>query len=170
MYRRILVPVDGTPTSRRGLEAAIRMASLTGATVRLIHVLDELVFATGFEPAATYEHDVLPRIRRNGARILEEARALVAVAGIAADTVLSECFARRTSDVILEAAKDWNADFIVIGTHGRRGVSRLLLGSDAEDVLRGASVPILLIRSNDELDLGGAVVPDSVAVVAGAAP
>jgi nucleotide-binding universal stress UspA family protein len=168
MYRRILVPVDGSSTSRRGLEAAIHMASLTGATVRLVHVIDELVFATGFEPAATYEHDVLPRIRRNGARVLEEARGLVAAAGIAVDTVLSECFARRTADVILDAAKDWKADFIVIGTHGRRGINRLLLGSDAEDVLRGASVPILLVRSEDEAPLAS-VVPDPVAVVASAA-
>jgi nucleotide-binding universal stress UspA family protein len=168
MYRRILVPVDGSPTSRRGLEAAIQMAILTGATVRLIHVIDELVFATGFEPAATYEHDVLPRIRRNGARVLEEARTLLAAAGIAVDTVLSECFARRTADVILDAAKDWNADLVVIGTHGRRGINRLLLGSDAEDVLRRASVPVLLVRGDDEPP-PCAVVPDSVAVVADSA-
>ena len=60
-----------------------------------------------------------------------------------------ECFARRTADVILDAAQAWPADLIVIGTHGRRGPSRWFLGSDAEDVLRGATVPVLLVRGSD---------------------
>ena len=150
MYQRILVPLDGSSTAHRSLDTAIEMATLTGAAIRVIHVIDELVFATGFERGATYEHDVLPRIRGNGARLLKDARARIAKAGIAVDTVLSECFARRTADVILDAAKEWHADLIVIGTHGRRGINRLLLGSDAEQVLRGAGVPVLLVRSDGD--------------------
>ncbi len=155
MYQCILVPVDGCVTSQHALDSAIEMALLTGASVRLIHVIDEVVFATGFETGATYVHDVLPRILRNGARVLEEARARVAAAGIVVDTVLSECFARRTADMPLDAARDWETDLIVIGTHGRRGISRLLLGSDAEQVLRGADVPVLLVRSDEAGGLGG---------------
>ncbi|MEO8309559.1 MAG: universal stress protein [Caldimonas sp.] len=148
MYQRILVPVDGSMTSRRGLDAAIDMARLTGASLRLVHVIDELVFSTGFEPGATYMKDVLPRIRSDGARVLDAARAQVAAAGVASDTVLKECFGTRTSDVVLGAAKEWNADLIVLGTHGRRGIGRMLLGSDAEQVMRGAHVPVLLVRSD----------------------
>ncbi len=148
MYQRILVPVDGSMTSRRGLDAAIDMARLTGASLRLIHVIDELVFGTGFEPGATYLKDVLPRIRSDGARILDAARAQVEAAGVASDTLLSECFARRTADVVLDAAKEWKADLIVLGTHGRRGIGRMLLGSDAEQVVRGTNVPVLLVRSD----------------------
>jgi nucleotide-binding universal stress UspA family protein len=165
MYQRILVPVDGSSTSRRGLDTAIEMARLTGASLRLVHVIDQLVFATGFEAGATYEHDILPRIRRNGARVLEDARTRVAAAGIGVDTVLSECFARRTADVVLDAAKEWKADLIVIGTHGRRGINRLLLGSDAEQVLRGAEVPVLVIRG-DEAGASVSAVPTAVEAVA----
>ena len=73
----------------------------------------------------------------------------MAAAGVAVDTALDECFARKTADVILDAAKDWSADLIVIGTHGRRGPSRLFMGSDAELVVRAANVPVLLVRSED---------------------
>src|ERR1043165_7608347 len=132
MYQRILVPIDGSEVSRLGLERAIETARLTGARIRLLHVLDELVFATGFEPGVTYERDVLPGMRRAGEQLLAETRAQVVAAGVDADSVLMECFARRTADVILDAARDWQADLIVIGTHGRRGASRWLLGSDAE--------------------------------------
>jgi nucleotide-binding universal stress UspA family protein len=149
VYQRILVPIDGSDVSRIGLERAIETARLAGARIRLLHVLDELVFATGFEPGATYMKDVLPGMRRNAEHLLAEARAQVAAGGVVVDSVVMECFARRTSDVILDAAGAWPADLIVIGTHGRRGASRWFLGSDAEEVLRGATVPVLLVRGND---------------------
>lgn len=149
MYQRILVPIDGSNASSKGLDTAIDMARLTGGSLRLFHVIDELVFSTGFEPGATYMNDVLPRIRADGARVLEQGLARAKAAGVVADTALSECFARRTADVVLEAAQAWKADLIVIGTHGRRGVNRFLLGSDAEQIVRGASVPVLVARNVD---------------------
>jgi nucleotide-binding universal stress UspA family protein len=62
-------------------------------------------------------------------------------------TVLLECFARRTSDVVIEQATSWPADLIVLGTHGRRGIGRVMMGSDAEDIVRSAPVPVLLVRA-----------------------
>jgi len=152
MYKHILVPIDGSKVSLLGLEKAIEMARLTGASIRVLHVLDELVFATGFETGATYERDVLPRIRRNAERLLSEACARVAAAAIPVDSALLECFARRTSEVIVDVVQAWPADLVVIGTHGRRGANRLFLGSDAEDVLRRAPVPVLLVRGSDDLE------------------
>ena len=149
LYQRILVPVDDSPPSQRALDAAIEMARTTGASVRVLHVLDELVFPVGVGADKSYAVDVLPRLRHESARLLEAARARVAAAGVAVDTALDECFARKTADVILDAAKDWSADLIVIGTHGRRGPSRLFMGSDAELVVRAANVPVLLVRSED---------------------
>lgn len=64
--------------------------------------------------------------------------------------MLHETFAGRLSDFVVEQAHIWKADLIVIGTHGRRGVRRLLLGSDAEQVLRTSPVPVLLVRGADE--------------------
>ena len=147
MYQRILVPIDGSATAERGLTEAIAIARASGGSIRVIHVLDELVFVSGFETGASYANTVLPQLRKNSERIVLAARDRAQAAGVSVDTLCVECFARRTSDVIVEQAAAWPADLIVIGTHGRRGVSRLMLGSDAEQVLRLAPVPVLLIRS-----------------------
>ena len=92
---------------------------------------------------------VLPRLRQRSERILAAGRQRVAEAGVPVNTLGVECFAERTADVIVEEAKAWPADLIVIGTHGRRGVNRWMLGSDAEQVVRIAPVPVLLVRSDD---------------------
>jgi len=149
VYQRILVPIDGSATAERGLMEAIAIARSSGGSIRVIHVLDELVFVSGFETGASYANTVLPQLRKGSERIVLAARDRAQAAGVSADTLCVECFARRTSDVIVEQAAAWPADLIVIGTHGRRGVSRLMLGSDAEQVLRLASVPVLLIRSTE---------------------
>lgn len=147
MYQRIFVAVDGSPTSARGLDEAIQLGRLSGGRLMLAHVIDELVFMTGFETGATYMNDVLPQLRRRGNEVLDAARRRVDDAGLAAETRLLECFAIRTSEVLLGEASAWNADLIVVGTHGRRGVGRLMLGSDAEEIVRGAKVPVLLVRA-----------------------
>jgi len=149
MYQRILVPIDGSSTSTRGLDEAVRLARLTGATLRLVHVLDELVFPTGFETGATYTHDVLPILKKTGEDILTNGAARVAAAGVTVDTLLMDCFAQRTSEVVIAQAQAWEADLIVLGTHGRRGIGRLLMGSDAEQIVRGARVSVLLVRAEE---------------------
>ena len=149
MYQRILVPIDGSNVSRLGVERAIEMGRMTGARIRIVHALDELDLASGFERGVTYFRDVLPRRRREAERLVADARPQVVAAGIAADSVVMDCFACRTADVVLEAARSWQADLIVIGTHGRRGPSRWFIGSHAEDVVRGATVPVLLIRGGE---------------------
>jgi len=150
VYQRILVPVDGSATSERGLTEAIAIARMSGGSIRLLHVLDELVFVTGFETGASYAKTVLPEMRKHSEEILITARERAVAAGIDADTLCIECFGRRPADLIVEQATAWPADLVVLGTHGRRGVRRLVLGSDAEQVLRMASVPVLLIRSADD--------------------
>jgi nucleotide-binding universal stress UspA family protein len=147
MYQRILVPIDGSATSTKGLDEAIKLAKLTGASLRLIHVVDELTFATGFETYDTFANDVIPLMKEAGETILEHGRARAAAAGVGVDTRLFETLAARLSEVVVEQVKDWNADLVVIGTHGRRGVDRLFLGSDAEQIVRTAPVPVLLVRA-----------------------
>ena len=147
MYQRILVPLDGSDASRRALEQAIAVARLTGGALRLVHVIDELAHLTGFETARTYFQEVLPGLCRRGRKLLEDARIQAASAGVATEADLAECHAARVADILLQEAERWKADLIVMGTRGRRGAQRLLLGSDAEQVLRCASVPVLLVRS-----------------------
>jgi nucleotide-binding universal stress UspA family protein len=147
MYQRILVPFDGSATSCRGLDEAIKLATLTGATVRLLHVVEVLLFASGFETAAAYAGEVIPLMKKAGEKLLQEGKARVEKAGVKAETFLVDSITTRLSDAVAEQVKAWNADLIVIGTHGRRGVDRLMLGSDAEQVLRSALVPVLLVRA-----------------------
>jgi len=150
MYQRILVPVDGSATSDKGLDEAIKLAKLTGASLRLIHVVDVMMFANGFETYGAFADDVVPRMQEVGEKLVEQARSRVAAAGVKVDSVLFDTLALRVSDAVNEQARAWGADLIVIGTHGRRGVGRFLLGSDAEQILRTAPVPVLLVRAPEE--------------------
>lgn len=148
MYQRMLVPIDGSPTSLRGLDEALRLAKLTGAKLRLVHVVDELKYVTGFETFATYSSDVVPLMEAAGEQILRQGRERAERAGIEAETVLFTSLAGRVSELVAEQARAWNAELIVIGTHGRHGAGRVLLGSDAEQVLRISPVPVLLVNAH----------------------
>ena len=146
MYQRILVPIDGSPTSERSLQEAIKLAD-GKAQLRLVYVIEEVyqLDAVGFgyiDYAALHEE-----VRKTGERALAQAAEKVQRSGMTAETALLEVLGRRVADVIDSDALDWKADLIVIGTHGRSGLNRLLLGSVAEDVVRGTSVPVLLVRA-----------------------
>jgi len=147
MYQRILVPFDGSPTSTRGLDEAIKLAALTGGTLRLVHLVDDLLYVTGFESYSVYASDIVPLMRDAGQKMLQTGKARAEQAGVTVDTLLLEGVAPRLSDVVADQARSWGAELIVIGTHGRRGVGRWVLGSDAEQIVRTASVPVLLVRA-----------------------
>jgi len=143
MYQRILVPVDGSPLSMGGLDAAIGLAKLTGGALGLIHVTDEQTFALAGESAGG---DVLDIVKAEGERILEDGKAHAEAQGVPVSTRLVESLGVSVAEAVIEHARGWQADLIVLGTHGRRGVVRLLLGSDAEQIARTAPVPVLLTR------------------------
>lgn len=147
MYSHILVPVDGSPTSTSGLDEAIKLAQRLGARIRLMHVVDEMPLAVSAEGFGAMSGDLLTMLREAGEQVLEQARARVAAAGVTVDVVLLDSLTGRLSDHVVAQARDWPAELIVIGTHGRRGVGRMVLGSDAEQVLRQAPVPVLLVRA-----------------------
>jgi len=152
MYKRILVPVDGSPVSTRGLDEAIRLATLTGASIRLVHVLDQMVFMTGLE---TYTLDVMGILKEAGERIVQDMKARVVAGGVDVTTFVSDPLPGRVCDVVIEQAREFDADLIVVGTHGRRGVGRMLIGSDAEQIVRMATVPVLLVRAPQPTGAGG---------------
>lgn len=145
-YRRILVAVDGSPTSMKGLREAIRLAKEGRAQLLLLHVVNEFyAFASldGFAPGV----DLVPALREGGQRILAKAKAAAEKEGIRAKTLLRETLGGPAADSIVRDARRQRADLIVLGTHGRRGLRRLVLGSDAEAVVRTSPVPVLLVRS-----------------------
>ena len=150
MYRRILVPVDGSATSKLGLRHAIGLAKTQGARLRFLNVMDDSLGLSGTDIPVAALSFLLRSVREIGERSVDEAAALARRKGLNADTSLLHGRGRHASDVILDAAIRWRADLVVMGTHGRRGLNRLLLGSDAERVLRGTPVPLLLVRDRSE--------------------
>ena len=149
MYKRILVPVDGSPTSNAGLAEAIKLAKLTGAQIRLLHLVYEMSYLMNADGYGFMAVEMLASLKAGGAVILEKARLQVEQHGVVADTVFLDTFGARLYEVVAEQVAKWHADVIVLGTHGRRGVGRMLLGSDAEQIIRTATVPVLLVRSDE---------------------
>ena len=150
MYQRILVPFDASATSKKGLAEAIKLATLSGGRLRLLHVVDVMKYATGFETCSAYINEVIPVMKQQGHAILDEGKRLAEQSRLPIETMLLESLGSRVSDLVMDDAKTWGADIIVLGTHGRRGVNRFLLGSDAEQLLRVSDVPVLLVRGGDE--------------------
>ncbi len=146
MYQRILVPVDGSPTSNAGLAEAIKLAKLTGARVRVLHVVDEMPLLLSGDGYAAMPGDIFTILKEAGQAVLEQARLKVHAADIPVDAALFDSLGGRLCDRVAQQAQEWGADVIVLGTHGRRGVGRMLLGSDAEEIVRTATVPVLLVR------------------------
>ena len=157
MYKRILVAIDGSSTSDLALREAIGLAKDQNAMLRLVHVLDvippyiipefiqappPLAPATQF-PLAEYQK----ALREAGEKLLAARAATAHEAGIDVDTKLIVVMpAENIYDAIEEQSKQWPADLIVVGTEGRRGFQRLMLGSVAEGLVRIATKPVLLIR------------------------
>jgi nucleotide-binding universal stress UspA family protein len=149
MYEKILVPVDGSPISTLGLDEAIKLAKLTGASIRLLNVVDLWTLAMTPEASMGVAPDLLTLLKEGGRITLSEAKARVEASGVHADTILADSLSGRVFELIIDEAARWGADLIVIGTHGRRGVGRLVLGSDAEQVVRLSPVPVLLVRAKE---------------------
>ena len=134
------------------LAEAVQLAGLTGARMRLIHVVDELSFALSASEGLTFSGDILTLLREAGANVLAQGAATVKAAGLEVDTVLKDSFAGRVCDLVVAEAARWPAELIVLGTHGRRGVGRLFMGSDAENIVRSAQTPVLLLRAAPRSD------------------
>jgi len=146
IYQRILVPIDGSATSERALQEAIKLAE-GKAQLRVAYVLEE-IFPLDTEGYAFIDYAALQEaVRHTGERTLAQAAEKVRQSGMTAETALLDAKGERIAGVIKDDALHWRADLIVIGTHGRSGLSRLLLGSVAEGVARDAPVPVLLVRA-----------------------
>jgi nucleotide-binding universal stress UspA family protein len=146
MYEHILVPIDGSDTSRHGLREAIGLATALKAKLRLLHVISD--FALMVEMASGIDFEKLRSgLHRYGRELLEGTAADVRAAGVEVSTALRDPKGGRVADAIVEEAREAHCNLIVIGTHGRRGLDRTLMGSDSERVLRQSPVPVLLVRA-----------------------
>jgi nucleotide-binding universal stress UspA family protein len=147
MYKRILVPIDGSETSERTLREAIKLSN-SETQLRLVYVLNEINYFVDAESYTLVDYVALKEaMQQTGEHVLAQAAEIVRQSGIAMETALVNSSGERIASVIEGEAKHWRADLIVIGTHGRSGLNRLLLGSVAEGVVRLTSVPVLLVRA-----------------------
>jgi nucleotide-binding universal stress UspA family protein len=145
MYKRILVPIDGSDTAARGLAEALVLARELKSTIRLLNLTSDFALMVEMSGAFDVEKYRLG-LNQFGQRLLANASKLAKEHGVTAETSLHDLRGGRVADAIVEEARTSRCDLIVIGTHGRRGVSRAMMGSDAENVARNSPVPVLLVR------------------------
>lgn len=144
MYQSILVPLDGSEPSHNGLKHAIDIAREAGATLHLVHVIDS--FPLMFELSSKGGFESMNQSLRLWAEgMLETGRRQAAEQGVKAEVILRDLTQGRVADVLIDLARETSCDLIVLGTHGRRGLRRMMLGSDAEAVARTSTVPVLLV-------------------------
>ncbi|WP_084452135.1 universal stress protein [Roseateles chitosanitabidus] len=154
MYRSILVPVDGSATSARGLRDAIALARPLGARITVLHVLDVYPFFGHAGWSGELELQLAPR-REVANELLASAALDAQEAQVPVSTVLKESLDVHAGAEIVRQARELGCDLIVMGTHGRRGLSRMLVGSDALVVLRDSTVPVLLVGPPEKASLPG---------------
>ncbi|MDM0117171.1 universal stress protein [Variovorax sp. J22R133] len=147
MYQRILVPLDGSETSLEGLDEAVRLALMSGSKLRLVHVINHFKSTPRLGSHASYA-GLVPGMKEAGEELLRQGRERAELGGVKAESILLTSLIKSLAELIAQEAMAWNADLIVIGTHGRRGIERLLWGSDAEQVRRMAPVSVLLVKAS----------------------
>jgi len=161
MFKRIVIPVDGSKISQLALKQGIALAIEQGAALRLLHVHEVSVLADMQGARAASGMSVAPdveglerfesRLAARAREVLDRALAAATRAGVQkVDGKLINAGTRRAASLIVDDAKKWKADLIVMGTHGRSGFDHLVFGSVAEGVMRSAASPVLLIRAQEK--------------------
>jgi nucleotide-binding universal stress UspA family protein len=147
MYKHILIPTDGTPTAEKAVAAGLKFAKWSKAKVTVFTAMPEYRIPTTPEvaagkvmPIAEYER----RARAQGQKVLDKVARRARAAGVRldAETALSD----RPAEAIVAAAQKNGCDLIFIGSHGRKGIKALLLGSQTHEVLNRSSIPTLVYR------------------------
>ena len=149
MYQKIMVPVDDSQASLRALNEAIKMAKLSGAALRAVHVVDLAPFCwggTGYLQSV----EVRKAIAATGEKVLQRTREQLQENGIEAETAILESAGDKVADLLVNDSRANDVDLLIMGTHGFSGLMHLLMGSVAEGVLRQADIPVMLLRVQDD--------------------
>ncbi|MFB6079752.1 MAG: universal stress protein [Haloferacaceae archaeon] len=144
MYQRILIPTDGSEGAGKAIREGVGLADLTGATVHGLYVVDTRDYNTLPESKWVTLQDEL---EAEGERAIEALRSEADAAGVDAVTAVVRGIPHEE---ILSYAEDNDVDLVVMGTHGRTGFDHFLLGSVTEKVIRRSSVPVHVVRLDDD--------------------
>lgn len=148
MYKKIMVAIDDSETSRCALAEALHLARTSDARLYITHVADETLMGMHGRTFTTSLNidSAIKSIAEAGQKLLDEA--ITDAEGIVAETLLLEARNRRVSEVLADKAGELGVDLIVVGRHGQRGIARLILGSVAEQLAKIADASVLLVRKH----------------------
>jgi len=164
LYDRILVPTDGSSEGERAVAHALDVAAVHDAVVHAVYVVDTASYA-GMPMESSWE-GVTELLRTDAREAVERVSEIAAETGVPVETAVVDGSPSRE---IIRYAEGNDCDLIVMGTHGRGGIDRLLLGSVAEKVVRSASIPVLTVRIDGDVPEGEAVGAAAEETTAGSA-
>lgn len=148
MYKRIMVAIDDSFATSKVLDSAIESARQHGAKLAICHALDETIFAQR-EAAIMLSKSVgqvTLNLKESAQEFVDKAADIARAAGVEVETLIIESEHGHVADMLANAAADWRADLLIVGTHSRRGIERFFVGSVAEQLVRKAKTSLLLIR------------------------
>ncbi|HOB65300.1 universal stress protein [Ottowia sp.] len=147
MYNRILVATDGSKLSKKAVDSAIGLAALCGAELIALKVVPRYP-QSYFEGSIPLSAEDVARVEKqwadDGQNVLDVVKKSADAKGVKVKTVLAK--SDVVSDALIAGAKKHKADIIVMASHGRKGVKRLLLGSETQQVLTHSEIPVLVLR------------------------
>ena len=144
MYKRILVPTDGSEITAKAVDTAVALAKLSGATLTTLCVTEPFPYSAISEMQPVPPQEFYDAQERIAAERVKAVMAAAAAAGV--DCSGSTVEALHPWEAILDLAKQQSCDLIVMASHGRRGLKRLLLGSETQHVLTHGTIPVLVLR------------------------
>jgi nucleotide-binding universal stress UspA family protein len=146
MYQHILIATDGTEPARKGLDHGLALAKSAGAKVTIVTVTERfpIYSSADWVPGPTQLAEFDAKQKEGATKLLAASKAVADGLGVKAETVhVSDAYA---AEAILETAKSRHCDLIVMASHGRRGLDRLLLGSQTAEVVTRSAIPVLVVR------------------------
>ena len=144
MFKRILVPTDGSDITQKAVETSIRLAKALGADIHTICVKEPFPYGAISEMQPTPPQEFFEAQERIATRHVQAVAAACSVAGIRCQGITIEGL--HPWESIIDHAKKMDCDLLVMASHGRRGVSALLLGSETQKVLTHSKLPVLVVR------------------------
>lgn len=147
MYKRILIATDGSPLSEKAVESGLSLAGLTGASVVALKVVPRYP-RSYFDGGLPVETADIKRIEKQWSdaaqELVNKVKARGSDEGVSVKTMVAK--SDLVAEAVIAAAKKHNCDLIVMASHGRKGLKRLLLGSETQHVLTHSHIPVLVLR------------------------
>lgn len=147
MYQRILVPTDGSPLSQKAVDTAIEQAAVSGAELFALYVVPRYPVSY-FEGNVAVSDGEVARTEKQwsdrGQAVVDRVKEAATAGGVRAKGVLAH--SDLVAESVISAAKKHKCDLIVMASHGRKGIKRILLGSETQHVLTHSSLPVLVLR------------------------